>query len=145
MALSDDYNLRDDQPRMTDVADFVDLFGAIDSWTPTITAGGSMGISTTLTLGRYRTIGNLAYIHLRIEGSLSATLSDRILFTLPIAANASLTEQQFHGRVLQPGEYANAAMCYNNSTTQASIFRALSDNYLSGTFEIVINGQYFIA
>lgn len=117
---------------------------SLSSWTPTVTTSGSMGITTTLINGRFKEHFGKVDFYLRLEGSLSATLSNTIFFTLPVTASSSVTQQSLNCRIVQPGQYTENAICFNNSTTQVSIFRESEANYLSGAYQLVIQGFYFI-
>ena len=46
--LADDYNLRTSQPSMSDLADLVDTFETVLTWTPAYTYNGTSITLTTL-------------------------------------------------------------------------------------------------
>ncbi len=84
MTLADDYNLRAEIATMNDVADFVDLFDAPLSWTPTFSVVAPMTLSsTTIHSAVYYEIGDLNLFFLRFSFTCGGTSRQQIAATLP--------------------------------------------------------------
>lgn len=91
MSTADDYNLRSELATMNDVADFVDSFDAPTSFTPTLSASGSM-TATSATGGSctYWQIGKLVIARYYITDiTTGGTASNEIRATLPVTASGT--------------------------------------------------------
>jgi hypothetical protein len=142
--LADDYNLRTAQPSMTDLADMVDTFEEILTWTPTYDYNGTSITLNTLNYAEYVKLagGKLYYV----QASMQVTLVGSAAFpTVTLPANMKTGGYKFL-----------PAMVSNNSTplvfepctavisgNEASILRSGSDFYAAGTCNFYIQVTYF--
>lgn len=89
MGLSATYDLRTELARMNDVADFVDTFDAVTSYTPGVAGSGSMAVAlTTVNHAKYWILGGGRHIslYLKLVLATSGTASNQILVDLPTAS-----------------------------------------------------------
>lgn len=127
MTIADDYFLRLETASMNDVADFVDLFDTSTSFTPTLSASGSMTASSA-TGGscRYWTLGNLIIAKYYITDiTLGGSASNEIRATLPITADGS----GYGGGAAVGNTTTNGGLYLFVSTTVVGFRKSDASNY----------------
>lgn len=143
MGLSNDFNLRLDQARMNDVADFVDLFNSYTTWTPTYTPSASMTF-TSITTDRayYVKIGNFAYFNILFRGTIGGTLGNNIRVSLPInLADLETPFNGFHRQPLDSGTIPSAHGRATGSPINGIVVRKHDgSNFIANTLQMGISG-----
>jgi hypothetical protein len=138
--LADTYNLREDIARMNDVADFVDSFDEVVTWSPVYTPSGSMTFtSVTTTFAEYTKIGNFVFVNLRAQGTIGGTLSNAIGISFPLTfAKVDTPLGGFYRQPTTSGSIPVAlGFC---SGTSISFRRGDATNFIADTLTIRLTG-----
>jgi hypothetical protein len=109
------------------------------SWTPTVTASGSMTISSlTITDAQYVRVGPLVYFKLQFSCTLGGTASNTIYATVPVNyAGTNSLVPAFHSN----GGWYNAIAQMAN-TNQIEIQAQGLGNYVLGAYTAYVSGFY---
>jgi hypothetical protein len=140
MTLADDYNLRAEIATMNDVADFVDLFDAPLSWTPTYGVTAPMTISSTTTHSAvYYEVGDLNFVFLRFSATVGGTSRVQITASLPFTTIAS-TYHPLTCVIGQPasGNYLSG-VCYTDGNL-LFIRKPDGSEFTASTVDVNISG-----
>ena len=143
MGLSATYDLRTELARMNDVADFVDTFDDALSYTPGITASGSMGVSlTTTTRANYWLLGGGRHVllDLNLIITTSGSASNQIVITLPTASYGSL--QPFAGFATGSSLGNTIVGAYTGGGANIGVERRDGSNWTIEAITIGIKGIY---
>ena len=111
------------------------------SWTPTLSASGSMTYgTTTINFAKYIELGNLIIIMLDVTGTVGGTPSTDLTFTTPTSVSANTTS--FSTTVLDGGS-ALAGICNRNSSTTLYVRRYDSAVWSAGSGRrYIVSGFY---
>lgn len=116
---------------------------AFTSWTPTLSAGGTMVFgSTTINVAKYMQLGKLVMFYISITGSNSGTLHPVLKFTLPVTA-ASLNHTWHTLNVYSTTLYQGLASM--GSTSVVDVYAKGLDTTItwpSGGVSYVVQGIY---
>lgn len=114
-------------------------FTGLFSWTPTVTANGSMTYtSQTIYTAQFFIVGIMCYLQFSVTGTIGGTLNNTLLFTLPVAH--SMTQGYFPVRVNGDGSEQAAGYGYLPNTTQAGVRRPNTVNYTAGAGRTIDTG-----
>ena len=120
----------------------IEVGGAWIAWTPTITGGGSMTVSSVVNnFSKYFITGGLVIIKMRISSlTLGGTASDQINITTPHSADTDLMLCGF-------ARFIQTTHCYVRTESDGSISMRTMDgaNFPLGTSRFfILDGSYSI-
>jgi hypothetical protein len=143
MGLSATYDLRTELARMNDVADFIDTFDDVLSYTPGISASGSMGTSlTTVNRANYWLLGGGRHVLLDLSLIIttSGSASNQIIIQSPTSSYGSL---QPFACFLSSTTIGNSnGNAYLGSGTNLAVERRDGTNYPIEAITVAIKGIY---
>ena len=115
------------------------------NWTPTLTGGGSLSLSTTSATGRYLQVGKVVFFLLNCQASGTGSTHWEVNSTLPVTSSALVGYSIGTGQGYNGSAYK---LCYANliSTTSMRIYQYdLTHWGTSPNLEIRATGFYIAA
>lgn len=141
--LSATYNLREEIARMNDVADFVDTFDTVASYTPVVTGSGSMTTTlTTTTHAKYWLLGGGRHVslYLKLVITTGGTASNQILIALP---TTSLGDFQVLSAFAGSATLGNTILgAYTGATPVVVLEKRDGSNFPLEAITIGVSGVY---
>jgi hypothetical protein len=124
-----------------------ELGGAWLDWIPTVTAGGSMTVSSvSVVVARYIQIGKMIYFTVRLSMTTGGTADNDILFTLPVATKDTTNTVSVGNGFVTESATVGAFAFSGSSGTVADCRKYDASNFGLGAGKIVaITGHYEVA
>ncbi len=117
----------------------------LSSWTPTVTASGSMTISSlAVNEARYQRIGGYYMFHVSINCTLGGTASNYVYLTAPVSGTSHDTNCTFSCSATENGVFIDDPRWnYNSGSSVFAVFKpALANFTLGPNFSVHIQGTY---
>ena len=132
-----------------DIADLIEgIFvsghpAAWSTWTPTMGATGSMTFTgTSIGFAKYIQVGDLAFVSMRVDGTIGGSMSTGLTATLPFTAATLGTAQLAAARVYTNGAGEVGYASIADASTTMTFFRTNSGNYVAGLG--AISGNFIV-
>ncbi len=137
------YDIGDSSNKVKDIHLAGDLLKAISTWTPSVSAGGSMTIGTVTTYqALYQKLGAWVEFDLSILCELTGTASGNINISLPVAGVAHHVNTSLICNIDSPsGTVANGGR-WRQDGSNFYIFKPANANFELGNTYINIQGKY---
>lgn len=119
-----------------------DPVGSWTTWTPTVTGGGSMTVSSPVfQLAQYLRAGPIVYISMEWTATLGGTASNNVQLTLPVVVVGNRTNGVSINGVSGTALQAGVALFGNPSAGIMSVYPSTT-NYTLGATQWFITGCY---
>lgn len=116
---------------------------AWETWTPTYTST-VLGPPTSVTtnLARYAQIGKCVFFQLGVTVNVVGTASGRLIFTLPLTAQATTATNLSIGNGWEWAATTVQLQCYKTTATTAAIIFSNGNNTVVAGYTITLTGMY---
>jgi hypothetical protein len=115
---------------------------AWETWTPTYTSTVLGPPTCTTNLARYAQIGKCVFFQLGITVNAVGTGSGRLIFTLPLTAQATTATNLSIGNGWEYAATTVQLQCYKTSATAAAIIFSNGNNTVVAGYTMTLTGMY---
>lgn len=142
--LADDYNLRTSQPSMSDVADFVDTFETVLTWTPAYTHTGGGVTLTNLNYAEYMKLagGKLWFVQASMKVALTGTAA---FPTVSLPASQRSGGYKMMSAMIAPNNFDWEPVAFPITGDIGTLVRSGGASYAAGTWDFWISGLLWTA
>lgn len=139
MSLADTYNLRTSQPSMSDLADLVDTFETVLTWTPAYTYNGTSITLTTLNYAEHMKLagGKLWFVQASMKVAL---VGDAAYPTVSLPASMRSGGYKTLTGMIAPNSLAFEPVAVAITGDVATLVRSGAANFTAGTWDFWLSG-----